>query len=310
MSGFPKFDIGIYFIFFVMVLVSGCSWGKKEKMSPDDYFTDSDVIALCKAAQRDDIKEIDRLVAKGVDINTKGKENYTPLHYALHKGGKETMRAMLKHGADPNVTVTKTGQCITTIAASVEDDSDWLEMVLEHGGDPNVTIPVDIISPNKTPLFRAVKANNIKNIQLLVGAGANLNHQDAMRYTPAMYAAMHLKYRAVYELLQSGADWKIKDENGLDLAYTCYSSSQDLNKDFPEGFKYNRKALEFLKNKGVDLEAAKKKALKRNGKVYDVMKMECIYYETKTDPFGNTVKNRLYIPEGWKSVVLKQPTTP
>ncbi len=45
----------------------------------EDYFTDAKVIALCRAIEVDDLKEIDRLVANGADVNAKGKGNMTPL---------------------------------------------------------------------------------------------------------------------------------------------------------------------------------------------------------------------------------------
>lgn len=126
--------------FMLAVLLAGC--GEKNRMlAPSEYFTDPDVIALAKAGKRNDVAEIDRLIAKGVNINAKGKGDFTPLFFAFFEGFEDAFSAMLKHGADPNVVETIiTKSCVTARAAAIEDNSEWLKLVLEHGGDPDVVV--------------------------------------------------------------------------------------------------------------------------------------------------------------------------
>ena len=62
--------------------VVGSTWHEKCGWKAKDYFDDPQVIALCQAIEANDLKEIDRLVAAGANVNAKGKGNMTPLLWA------------------------------------------------------------------------------------------------------------------------------------------------------------------------------------------------------------------------------------
>jgi hypothetical protein len=58
-------------------LIAGCqevsrvtapTWHQKCGWKAEDYFDDPQVIALCKAIEANDLAEIDRLIAAGVDV--------------------------------------------------------------------------------------------------------------------------------------------------------------------------------------------------------------------------------------------------
>ncbi len=278
----------------------------EKKTLPSNVYKDQDVIALCKAAQSHDIKEIDRLIKKGTDINTKGKQGIIPLLFAFHPSGKKTFLAMLKLGADPNIIIMPRGDSMTHLVSGIMEDSDWLEMVLKNGGDPNVKSPAANFGQD-TPIFEAINANNLKNVKLLIQSGADINHQDTSGGTPAMSASVFRRYHIIYVLLQAGADWKIKNKYDQDLAFDCYCQPVMSKEEFPEEHGYNLKVLKFLKIKGIDLEATKMKVFKKHGSVGDIIKREYIYYETETNSFGKIIKSDPYIPKGWKRVVIKNP---
>jgi len=253
--------------FIMLVLTtwfSGC--GGCKKYSANDYFHDPDVIALANAAAEGDTAEIDRLLARGVDVNTMGKEGMTPLAFALVNNNEKGFLYLLQHGADPNLQ-DEEGDSVLSLVARRENDSKWLEMVLEHGGDPNLVDPIDTIDSYKdaTPIFNAIRSKNILNVQLLVDAGADLDHQNALGHTPAMYAARFRWYRVVYLFLERGAEWSIKNKFGDDIAYYCHSYGP-RNKKFREDYEYYFKVLDFLRDKGVDLKAAKQAADKHMGR--------------------------------------------
>ncbi len=172
-------------ILFLIIFMTGCGGSGnsspvsfKLKTKPSDIFSDPNLIALCKAAMNNDIREIDRLISAGTNINAQGKDGYTAIYFALHPGGKNTFLAMLEHGADPNIQVTTSGECLILLVAKSPDDSDWLEMVLNHGGDPDAEDPTLIIDANYTPIYKAIFAGNLKSVKLLIKAGANINHQS------------------------------------------------------------------------------------------------------------------------------------
>lgn len=56
---------------------------------------------LTRAVERGDIKEMERLIAAGADVNAKeGIDSWTPLHYAADAGNKEAAELLISKGAD------------------------------------------------------------------------------------------------------------------------------------------------------------------------------------------------------------------
>ena len=80
-----------------------------------------------------------------------------------------------------------------------------------------------------------------------------------------MHATAYRYYYAAFYFLKNGADWHIRNKYGQDLAFRCYVKGPP-NKKFRENYEYYSKVLTFLKDKGVDLEAAKKAADKHMGR--------------------------------------------
>ena len=198
------------------------------KWKAEDFFADADVRALCKAIEAKDIKEIERLVKLGVDLNAQGRANMTPLLWAFPMG-EDVFGKMLELGADPNIRLTENhlllqGKSVTFAAVELVDGliysqyfydvhmDNYLNLVLEHGGDPNVE---DL--SGDTPLF-CVRRNIRRvpeKIQLLLDAGADINHRNHQGATP-LASAVGRSHICVLCLLKSGADYRIVDNKGLD----------------------------------------------------------------------------------------------
>jgi uncharacterized protein len=235
--------------------VTGCS---AHAPRPADAFTDSGARALAEAAQRGDVKEIDRLVTSGVDVNATGKFGVTPLFCALSSRNHEGFLGLLELGANPDKQVPELdfgrGSSVTSIAARSESDSYFLEAVLKHGANANLVEPRN----RRTPIFQAVGSRNFDNLDLLIRAGADLNHKDGdFGETPAMFAASLNQFEAVYRLLDAGADYRATNNHGIDLAFSMVCENMPFTGEFR---RWKDKVLDFLEKKGVDLDAARKKA--------------------------------------------------
>ena len=76
------------------------------KWKAEDFFKDAGVVSLCKAIEAKDLREIDRLVKSGVNVNAKGRGNMTPLLWAFPMG-EEVFKRILDLGADPNVVFSE-----------------------------------------------------------------------------------------------------------------------------------------------------------------------------------------------------------
>jgi uncharacterized protein len=215
-------------------VLSGCTPRtphQRLKWKAEEFFTDKGVIALCKAIEKRDIAEIDRLVKSGVNINAKGRGNMTPLLWAFPMG-EEVFKRMLELGADPNVKFSKRvwpfplfdGYSVMSTCANptfVEGGlhneyfrggpmDNYLKLVLKHGGNPNIED-----ANGETPIFY-LGANNIPDkIHLLHAAGSDLNHRNACSATPLLRRPTASAY--VLCLLRAGADYRMAADNGWDL---------------------------------------------------------------------------------------------
>ena len=195
------------------------SWHQRCGWKAEDYFTDPQVIRLCNAIEANDIKEIERLVADGADVKTKGKSNMTPLLWAFPDNKLDRFRLLLEYGADPNVVIEsdfnsrgamRAGDSVTHMACGTSFPG-YFEAVFDHGGDPN-SIKNGIIS-NETPLFTLISGRASKKVEktkVLIAKGADIDHIDGTAQTPASFAVgLGAQYEVALVLLQAGANHRI-----------------------------------------------------------------------------------------------------
>ncbi len=188
--------------------------------SADRIFSGEKAIALARAAENGDVATIDALVREGVDVNTRGARNYTPLLWSFYKRSWDGYMALLRNKADPNI-LTDRGEAVTLVAAEYGDPK-WLREALAHGGNPNL---VDIGNPfghMETPLIYApgndphTLRDREENVRLLLAAGANPNYQGIDGQSAFFYAVTVTDYEAAAAMLDAGADMRLKSAAGDD----------------------------------------------------------------------------------------------
>jgi hypothetical protein len=277
-----EFLLPLVLILVSLGVLSGCSNQHPHNRlgwKAEDFFTDKGVIALCKAIEKKDVAEIDRLVKSGVNINAKGRGNMTPLLWAFPMG-EEVFKKVLDLGADPNVTLSEDflllkGKSVVFASVELADGpmhyeyfrdvpmENYLSLVLDHGGNPNAE------DPNKeTPLFCiAHRCPNVekKMIRLLAGAGANINHRNYNASTALIRSVGRAGH--VLSLLETGADYRLCDDLGWDFVIRLQREKDSLESDLR---KYPNNALStgqlpalkpvfaWLADEGVNWQAARK----------------------------------------------------
>lgn len=258
-------SVGIVLVPLIGITVLGCSEGPSEhgigpggRTRPGAVFTDPGVRALADAAGKGDVKEIDRLVASGVDANASGNAGVTPLVWAMAARNHEGFVRLLERGADPNQQHpeidTGEGSSAMSIAASSVIDSFFLEAALKHGGNPNLVEPRD----KTTPIYKAIMSGKIKNLDLLIAAGADLNHKGGHFASPPLTDAAVINwYEGVFRLLEAGADYRITDNAGTSVADFAVLERVHYT---AEVRRWKDKVLDLLEAKGADLEAARRAA--------------------------------------------------
>ena len=270
--------------FLILGSLSGCvprTAHQQLKWKAEDFFTDKGVIALCKAIEKKNVAEVDRLVKSGVNINAKGRNNMTPLLWAFPMG-EEIFKKALELGADPNVELTGDvwhapllvqGHSVMSACASPDiveglthreyfpgvPMDNYLKFVLQHGGNPNIT---DV--NGKTPLFYlglSIPRKVRERVRLLVEAGGDLNHRDSQGCTP-LNACIGRETDYLLCMLDAGADYRIPDNGGSDVILRL----EKLRKPQGPGGQANsfldravadaRPVFEWLSNEGVNWKAA------------------------------------------------------
>ena len=196
--------------------------------------------------------------------------------WAKNKAG---FQRLLERGADPNCeiddanspddesfNVKRESRSAIELAAGWPDDSQWLEMLLKHHanvnhvrrGERNV---IDF-NAGATPLFDAIAASNMKNLDLLIRAGADVNHRNSVGNTPMIHAVQYGggSFQIVCRLLEAGADHRIQNTSGQDIAFVTLRWSGDPKS---EQGQWREKVLALLAKKGANLSTAREKVAKQ-----------------------------------------------
>jgi ankyrin repeat protein len=177
-------------------------------------------VALCKAIEANDLKEIDRLVEAGADVKAKGKGNMTPLLWAFPDNNLPRFKRLLEHGADPNVIIEsefntrgemRPGHSVTHMASKTRF-AGYFEAVFENGGDVNLVETRKGVA-SETPIFKVIKWGGVdkkERLQFLIDKGADLNYLSGSGATPPVQAtSWGGQYDIALMLLKAGADHAI-----------------------------------------------------------------------------------------------------
>ncbi len=219
-------------------------------MSLETMFPDEQVRALAKAAGRGQMKKVDALVAKGVEVNARGTSNATPLFWALKKRNLKGVIRLLELGADPNIMYDDGGSVIHWAASYGKYL--LLEAVLQHGGDPNL---ISSGGFKETPLFEVIdlifRPDDIRCLNLLVDYGADVN-AVSLGATPVISAANLGRFDLVKELLKRGADYRLQNNHGETLL-DVIASDKDRYIPGSKQEKALRNLIEWLEQRGISL---------------------------------------------------------
>ena len=194
------------------------AWRALSRMKAKDYFAEPLQVKLAEAVARGKTDQIGELIKQGADVNAKGRDGMRPLFWAMGKNSLKGFEILLQNGANPNVTAeglikSERPPSVMELAA-IAESSEYLRLALKHGGNPNFSLGYG----DRTIIDEAILNNRTENVRLLVENGADINHQDSFGSPPVMTAAGIDNYDIVFLLLGKGADPKIQDRSGYDLA--------------------------------------------------------------------------------------------
>lgn len=145
--------------------------------------TDLPLDALHDAAQDGDVRQLKKLLARGMPVDAE-IQRYTPLGQAASQGNLEACRVLLEHGAD--ATRVKHADYHNLIV---------LRLLLEHGCNP------------QTFLAYAVRSGPVRTVRVLLEAGADLNQPDDDEdWTMPLHWSAHNSSAMIRFVIRNGAD--------------------------------------------------------------------------------------------------------
>ena len=160
---------------------------------------------VADAAMRGDTETVRALLREGADVNAAQGDGMTALHWAAERGDVELAGVLTFAGANMEA-VTRLGEYTPLHLASKAGYAAVVEALLEAGSDPMAVTSTGAV----TPLHFAAASGSSQSIGHLLEHGADVNAREtSWGQTPLMFAAANDRVDAVEVLLEAGADTEI-----------------------------------------------------------------------------------------------------
>ncbi|XP_068930485.1 2-5A-dependent ribonuclease [Petaurus breviceps papuanus] len=123
---------------------------------------------LIQAVKEGNIKLVQELLERGVDVNVQVEGGWTPMHNAVQEGNKDIVQLLLDKGADPHVK--KENGATPFIVAGIVGNVELLELLLSKGADIN-----ECDNHGFTAFMEAAFYGQVNALEFLYEKGAQVN---------------------------------------------------------------------------------------------------------------------------------------
>ncbi|XP_046553435.1 caseinolytic peptidase B protein homolog isoform X1 [Haliotis rubra] len=135
------------------------------------------------AAHLNNIREMERLIKLGVDVNARHPLGWTALHVAAMNKHKEAVRVLLEAGADPNL-----GDDFSNVGQMAREKKlNSLQVHLEREEEFSNRLNIRANFKGCTALHYAVLADDTEVVSLLLEAGADPMMENVVGHCPMDY---------------------------------------------------------------------------------------------------------------------------
>ncbi len=161
------------------------------------------------AIRNDNADEVRALLERGFDPNSRDPKGQPGLTVAMQNRALKAAEVLL---AQPDIDVNAPNASAESplMMAALKGDMRGCEMLLVRGAKVNL--------PGWSPLHYAATGPSPAVVGLLLDRGAAINALSPNGTTPLMMAAQYGSEDSLRLLLKRGADWKRRNQRGLDAA--------------------------------------------------------------------------------------------
>lgn len=166
-----------------------------------DVAAASTLTPVADAARRGDAESVRALLREGADVQSAHGDGFTALHWAALQGRADVAGMLLYAGAQTGARTRLGGHTPLHIAAS-RGHVDVVRLLLDRNADPDAST-----DNGTTALMLAADAGSVATIDLLLKAGANpWAREEANGHTALHFAANKGRTQAVQHLLDAGGE--------------------------------------------------------------------------------------------------------
>lgn len=185
---------------------------------------------LANAIYDHDVTRVKQLIAAAGDLNKPHKKGETLFRFAMTNvddsdASAEIVRVMLAAGANPNYPPT------LPLTFAISAGPRLSKMLLAAGADPNAID--DAQRPVWWAVLYGIDDQHLTTLQMLLDHGADVKKRDGASYRdsgPVGWAAHHKNWRAVWLLIERGADWKDEKDFGNPVHQVVASEVSSLER--------------------------------------------------------------------------------
>lgn len=197
-----------------------------------DYFTEPAHLKLAGAIYDRDVELVKRLIPGAGDLNTPHRQDTTLFDYAMSNtdasdASFEILRALVAAGANPNIPPGR------PLTLALFQGPRFVELLLDAGADPNA---IDGGRPVWWTVLSASHEQDLTLLELLLAHGADITMRDR-EGGPVAWAAYQKAWRAMWLLMERGADWKGEQAFGVSVHQMLLNERQYRREDVPEEFR-------------------------------------------------------------------------
>ena len=205
--------------------------------------------AAASAVLKQDTNELSNLAAKEPIVNQFGPKCQTLLSIAIAYKRLNSVNALLRLGANPNLSTRDCGARAMYIAA-LTNDLMYLRILLDHGGSPNAR------DGDGSPITETAAGSfRWDNFWLLIDRGADVNAFDRENFNKSAFTLVSSlasinQYEQVYKLAERGASLKLLPRSGITVASCIRYNNVDPNSD---GYTWMQRVKQLMISRGIDL---------------------------------------------------------